>query len=206
MPATRPSHVVLGTHNPKKAQELTELLAPHGILVKSLADFDQSIEVVEDGDTFAANAKLKAVQQARHLKSWVIGEDSGLCVDALRGAPGIFSARFAGADATDEQNNKRLISELTDVGELQRTAFYVCHVTLANPDGVVLADCEATCRGRIRRVQAGTNGFGYDPLFEIVELHQTFGQLGPSVKAILSHRARAMRRFVPLLVRALNQS
>ena len=196
--------VVLGTHNSKKAAELRELLAPHGIEVLSLADFPDAIEVIEDGDSFAANAALKATQQAQQLKTWVIGEDSGLCVDALGGAPGIYSARYAGPDASDAQNNQRLLEALRDVPETQRTAHYVCHLTLADPSGVVRADCEATCCGRIRNAPAGRNGFGYDPLFEIAELHRTFGQLGPSVKAVLSHRARAMRRFLPQLLRELS--
>ena len=192
--------LVLGTHNKKKGEELRDLLAPHRIALKTLADFPDAIDVVEDGDSFAANAALKATQQARHLGQWVIGEDSGLAVDALDGRPGIYSARFAGASATDPENNERLLQELQDVPLERRTAHYVCHMTLSDPDGQIHVDCEDYCRGRIRFAPAGSAGFGYDPLFEVIEYHQTFGQLGAVVKSLLSHRARAMRQFLPQLL------
>jgi XTP/dITP diphosphohydrolase len=192
--------LVLGTHNRKKGQELAQLLAPFGFDLKTLADFPNPLEVEETGGTFAENAALKAVQQARHLQAWVLGEDSGLCVDALGGKPGIFSARFAGPHATDETNNDRLLADLADVPDRQRTAHYVCHATLADPQGEVRVDCQATCCGRIRQSPVGTGGFGYDPLFEIAEYHHTFAELGASVKSVLSHRARAMRWLIPQMV------
>lgn len=197
--------LVLGTRNAKKAIELQELLAPFAVRVSTLADFVDAIDVVEDGDSFAANATLKAKQQARHLHHWVVGEDSGLCVDALGGAPGIYSARYSGPEATDAKNNEYLLQQLRDVPRPQRTAHYVCHVTLSDPDGKIRADCEAICRGRIRFEPAGTAGFGYDPLFEIAEYHRTFGELGTAVKSLISHRARAMRQFVPQVVQLLRQ-
>ena len=193
--------IVLGTHNRKKGIELQQLLDPYGFELKTLADIPGSIEVVEDGDTFAANAQKKASQQARHLGEWVLGEDSGLCVDALKGRPGIYSARFSGDDATDASNNAHLLAELSGVPLEKRTAFYVCHMSLSNADGTVLIDCEETCRGRILEAPRGEGGFGYDPLFELLEYHLTFGELGSSVKSILSHRSRAMRKFVPELLR-----
>src|SRR4029077_7154558 len=101
--------LVIGTHNRKKGLELVELLAPWGFQIVTLADVPGAIEVVEDGDSFAANAALKAVQQAKHLGRWVLAEDSGLAVDALGGAPGVYSARFSGPDATDEKNNRHLL-------------------------------------------------------------------------------------------------
>ncbi len=199
----RPQMLVLGTHNKKKGEELRQLLAPHRVPLKTLADFPNAIDVVEDGDSFAANAALKATQQARHLGQWVIGEDSGLAVDALDGRPGIYSARFAGEKATDPENNERLLHELQGVPLERRTAHYVCHITLSDPDGEIHIDCEDLCRGRIQLQPAGSAGFGYDPLFELIEYHQTFGQLGPAVKFLLSHRARAMRQFLPQLLRTL---
>lgn len=188
--------MVLGTHNRKKREELEGLLGPFGFGLRTLAEFEHPLEVVEDGRTFGENAAKKAVEQARHLDAWVLGEDSGLCVDALQGAPGINSARFAGPQADDESNNQYLLAQMTDVPDNRRTAHYVCHMTLSDPAGQVQIDCEAICRGRIRRQPAGTGGFGYDPLFELPEYHQTFGELGVAVKSVLSHRARAMRRFV----------
>ena len=203
--ATHLTMLVLGTRNAKKAIELQELLAPFAVRVSTLADFVDAIDVVESGNSFAANATLKATQQARHLHHWVVGEDSGLCVDALGGAPGIYSARYSGPEATDAKNNEYLLQQLRDVPLLQRTAHYVCHVTLSDPDGKIRADCEAICRGRIRFEPAGTAGFGYDPLFEIAEYHRTFGELGTAVKSLISHRARAMRQFVPQVVQLLRQ-
>jgi XTP/dITP diphosphohydrolase len=192
--------LVIGTHNRKKGLELAELLAPWGFRVITLSDVPGAIEVVEDGDSFAANAALKAVQQAKHLGKWVLADDSGLTVDALGGAPGIYSARFAGPDATDEDNNRHLLDELGDLPLERRTAHYVCHVTVADPTGAVRAESHDICRGRIRFAASGTNGFGYDPYFELVEYHRTFGELGPTVKRMLSHRSRALRAILPQLV------
>lgn len=192
--------LVVGSRNRKKVGELLELLGPHGIELRTLSDFPQAIEVVEDGDSFAANAALKATQQARHLSHWVLGEDSGLCVDALGGAPGIYSARYSGPEATDAANNRKLLAELAGVPLEHRSAYYVCHMTLSDPTGQVRVDCEGHCRGRIRFDESGSGGFGYDPMFELVEYHRTFGELSSVVKGVLSHRSRAVRQFVPLVL------
>jgi XTP/dITP diphosphohydrolase len=191
--------LVIGTHNRKKGLELVELLAPWGFQIVTLADVPGAIEVVEDGDSFAANAALKAVQQAKHLGRWVLAEDSGLAVDALGGAPGVYSARFSGPDATDEKNNRHLLAKIGDTPIEKRAAHYECHVTVADPSGTIRAESHDICRGRIRFEPAGTNGFGYDPLFEVVEYHRTFGELGPTVKRVLSHRSRALRAILPQL-------
>ncbi len=193
--------IVLGTHNRKKGREMAQLFAPFGLTVKTLADFDAALEVEEDGDTFAANAALKACQQATHLQHWVLGEDSGLAVDALGGRPGVYSARYSGPDATDDTNIEKLLQELASVPTEKRTAHYVSHMTLADPEGNVRAESEASCNGRIAMVRRGTAGFGYDPVFEIVEYHMTFGELGDAVKATLSHRGRAARQILPQIVR-----
>lgn len=198
--------VVLASRNQKKSGEIRALLAPHGIHVQSVADFPDAQEVVEDGDSFRANAEKKAVQTATTLGHWVIGEDSGLRVDALKGAPGIFSARFSGPDATDESNNQKLLEELANVPDIKRGAEYVCHVAVADPAGQVRLNVEATCRGRITHEPSGENGFGYDPYFLILELHKTFGELAPVVKKHLSHRARAFERLIPQLVKVLKNS
>ena len=192
--------LVVGTHNRKKGDELADLLRPLGFEVTTLADVAKAIEVVESGDSFAANAALKATQQAKHLGRWVLADDSGIVVDALGGAPGIYSARFAGTTATDDDNNRRLLADLKDVPLPQRTAHYVCHVTVADPTGTIRAESEDICRGRILSEPVGKNGFGYDPLFEVVEYHRTFGELGPHVKQAISHRSRALRAIVPKLM------
>jgi XTP/dITP diphosphohydrolase len=193
--------LVLGTRNRKKGAELAELLAPLPLEVRMLTEFPQGVKVVEDGDTFAANARLKATVQARQLAQWVLGEDSGLVVDRLAGAPGVHSARYAGPNATDEANNRRLLEALSGVPLEKRTAHYVCHVVLADPQGEVLAESEAACYGRIALAPVGSAGFGYDPLFEIVEYHRTFGELGAAVKGLISHRSRAVRALVPQIKR-----
>lgn len=196
--------LVIGTANRKKGRELAALLAPAGMELKTLADFPDRIEPLEDGDTFAANAAIKATQQARHLDAWVLGEDSGLMVDALEGAPGVFSARFSGPHATDASNIALLLERLRDAPPQRRTARFVCHATLSDPQGTIRAESEASCRGRILERPRGTSGFGYDPVFEIVEYHRSLAELGPLVKATLSHRARAIRRLVPRILNLLD--
>lgn len=198
-----PFTLVLGTRNQKKRRELEYLLQPHGILLRSLDDFPNAIEVEETGATFRENAALKAVQQAKHLGHWVLGEDSGISVDALDGAPGVFSARFSGPHATDESNNALLLEKLKGIPAAKRTAWYTCHMTLADPDGIERINCQGCCYGKILTEQRGTAGFGYDPMFELPEYHQTFGELGEAVKAILSHRARAHRKFEPQLLKLI---
>ncbi len=191
--------LVIGTTNRAKGRELTELLAPFGFQIQTLQDFPQALDVVEDGDSFAANAQAKACQQAIHLQSWVLADDSGLEVTALKGAPGIYSARYAGPQASDVENNAHLLAALADTPPKKRQARYYCHVTVADPSGTIRAESSGTCHGTIRLEGSGSNGFGYDPLFEVREYHQTFGQLGPAVKRAISHRARALRAIVPQL-------
>jgi XTP/dITP diphosphohydrolase len=193
--------LILGTRNRKKGIELAELLSPSGFELITLADIPNSIEIDETGTTFAENAALKACQQAKHISRWVLGEDSGLAVDALKGEPGVYSARFSGEGATDESNNRLLVERLGKTPLEKRTAHYVCHATLSDPTGAIRAEAEGYCHGRIRFEAAGSGGFGYDPLFEIVEYHRTFGELGPAVKAALSHRARAIRELIPTMIR-----
>ncbi len=193
--------LTLGTRNRKKAEELARLLVPWGLDLVSLADLPNSIEVEETGDTFAANAMLKACEQAKHLGRWVLGEDSGLAVDVLKGAPGVYSARFSGPNATDAANNELLLARLGDTPLERRTAHYVCHAVLSDPNGQPRSEAVGECHGRIRFEPAGSGGFGYDPLFEVIELHRTFGELGPVVKECLSHRGRAIRAILPAMLR-----
>lgn len=193
--------IVLSSRNAKKIGEIRELLAPFQIPVTGVIDFPQVGEVDEDGDTFAANAAKKATVVAKRLYRWVIAEDSGLCVAALGGAPGVFSARFAGEQGNDAANNGKLLRELEAVPAEQRTAYYVCHAVLSDPEGVVRLRAEGRCHGRILREFHGDNGFGYDPLFLVPEYHQTFGELSAAVKRHISHRAKAFERLLPAIVR-----
>lgn len=191
--------LVLGTTNRGKVRELRELLAPLNLPLASLEELGSILEVEETGDSFAANARLKAMSQAKHLNAWVLGEDSGIAVDALNGAPGIYSARYAGPNASDAENNARLLAALGDTPLAARTAHYVCALALADPEGAIRAEGSGRCDGRVRFEPVGTAGFGYDPLFEVVEYHRTFGELGEAVKAVLSHRTRAVECFLPLV-------
>ena len=198
--------IVLGSRNHKKIGEIRELLAPYSIPVIGVDQFPQLGEVVEDGHSFAENAEKKARETALATKHWVIAEDSGLCVDALNGAPGIYSARYAGQQGDDAANNEKLLAELSAVPTEKRTAHYVCHAVLADPKGVIRASAEGRCCGRILTEYRGENGFGYDPLFLVPEYHLTFGQLPAVVKRHLSHRAKAFERLLTQIVRVFETS
>jgi len=193
--------LVLGTSNKKKLRELQPFLQPYPIDLKTLDQFPASIDVEETGSTFAANAELKAVEQAITLGQWVMSEDSGVSVAAWDGRPGIYSARYSAPDATDAKNNAKLLEELANVPLEKRTAWYTCSMCLADPKGKVHARSEAYCYGRILPEEKGSGGFGYDPMFEIPEYGLTFGELGDAVKSLLSHRARATRLFLPQLLK-----
>jgi XTP/dITP diphosphohydrolase len=196
--------LVVGTRNPKKREEILEILAGLGIDVRDLTAWPDAPEVVEDGATFEANARKKAVELARHLNHWVLGEDSGLVVPALNGRPGVYSARYAGKQGDDEANNNRLLAELAPLPDDQRAAYYVCSAVVADPQGEVRATAEGRCHGVIIRERRGTGGFGYDPLFRIPEYHRTFGELSARVKHALSHRGRALAQLRPALRRLLS--
>jgi XTP/dITP diphosphohydrolase len=199
--------LVLGTTNAGKVRELVDLLAPFAIACRSLADVTGAVDVEETGSTFAENAALKASLQARALGRWVLAEDSGLVVPALDGAPGVHSARFSGPQpagdtrSVDARNNSLLLERLAGRGAGSRAAHYACHAALADPSGRVVAVAEGTCWGRIAEAGSGAGGFGYDPLFIVPEYHRTFGELAPAVKAVISHRGRALRAISPALVR-----
>jgi XTP/dITP diphosphohydrolase len=196
--------LVLGTRNRKKREEIVEILAGPGLEFGDLSQFPQAHEVVEDGDTFEANARKKSVETAKALKHWVLAEDSGLVVPALGGRPGVYSARYAGTQGDDEANNDKLLAELAPLSDDRRAAYYVCVAALADPQGEVRAVTEGRCHGVIIRERRGKGGFGYDPLFLIPEYHHTFGELSAVVKHALSHRARALERLRPQLRRLLS--
>lgn len=202
--------LVLGTTNAGKVRELLELLAPHRIVCVPLTGLTGAVEVDETGVTFAENAALKAATQARVLGRWVLAEDSGLVVDALDGRPGIHSARFAAlagrvcsASGADDANNALLLERLSGVHGGERSAHYACHAALADPTGRIVAVSHGLCRGRIAESAGGAGGFGYDPLFTVAEYHRTFGDIHPAVKAVISHRGRAMRSMIPEILRNL---
>jgi XTP/dITP diphosphohydrolase len=197
--------LVLGTRNRKKCQEIVEILGDLGLELQDLSAWPNAPEVVEDGESFEANARKKASEVARALGQWVLGEDSGLVVPALEGRPGVYSARYAGKQGDDEANNDKLLAELAPLPLEKRDAYYVCTAALADPQGNVRAVVEGRCHGVIIHERRGQGGFGYDPLFLIPEYHRTFGELSARVKHALSHRARALAQLRPLL-RALCQT
>ncbi|HEV7278976.1 MAG TPA: RdgB/HAM1 family non-canonical purine NTP pyrophosphatase [Pirellulaceae bacterium] len=191
--------LVVATRNKHKKKELQDLLGPRGWTVRSLDDERSGVDVDETGSTFPENARLKATEQALALKKWTLGEDSGLEVEALNGAPGVYSARFAGAHGNDEANNDLLLAKLEGIPPEKRGARYVCAAAVSDRQGNVVAEAVGFCRGRILTERRGSAGFGYDPLFLIREYGRTFAELGDEVKAVLSHRTRAMERLLPML-------
>jgi len=191
--------LILGTGNRGKAAELATLLDGTGLELLTLADVPSPLAVDEGSESFAENARRKASQQAAHLGHWVLGDDTGLLVDALDGAPGVHTARYAGPNATGADNRRRLLAEVADVPLERRTARFVCYLALADPKGEIRAESEAHCRGRVLFEPRGALGFGYDSLFEVLEYHRTFAELGATAKAVLSHRARAMEKIRPRL-------
>jgi len=203
--------LVLGTRNRKKGEEMIQLLRPEWepnarldrLCLSTLDEFPDVPDVVEDADTFAGNARRKASETARTLGCWVVADDSGLAVDALDGAPGVLSARYAGGHGDDQANNQKVLAALAGVPDDRRGAAFVCTLALADPDGTIRVETAGACRGRMTRAPRGRNGFGYDPLFLIPEYHQTFGELSALVKHQLSHRSRAFARLRPALERLI---
>ena len=192
--------IVIGTRNRKKLDELVELLDLDGLRFATLADRPAFPDVVEDGITFAENAAKKASETALALGEWALGEDSGICVDALGGQPGVFSARYSGEPTDDARNNRKLLEELGSTPIQDRSAHYVCSIALADPAGVIRAKADGECHGRIGFEERGTNGFGYDPLFLFGDGDKTFGELPADFKRTRSHRAAAVIVLRPRLV------
>ena len=170
----------------------------------SLDEFPGAPEVDESAETFAGNARKKAAELARALDRWVLADDSGLTVDALQGAPGVLSARYAGEPCDDAANNRKLVEAIFAVPDDRRGAAFRCALAVADPFGQIRLEAEGACRGRIIREPRGTAGFGYDPLFLIPEYHKTFGELSPLVKHQLSHRSRAFAHLRPGLERLID--
>ena len=185
--------LLVATRNLKKFKEIKELLSDLKIKVTSLADYPDAPQIEEDGKTFSQNAIKKAATLSLYTKKLVMGEDSGLEVKALKNAPGVYSARFSGPRATDATNNAKLLKLLKKVPLKQRQARYRCCVALTDATGVI-GVVSGSCQGQIAWRAQGTNGFGYDPLFLISKSGKTFGELDPSIKAKISHRARALKK------------
>lgn len=199
--------LIVATGNPGKLREIRAELADAPVEVKGLADLEtRPAEPEETGADFAENARIKARYYAEHTGCWCLADDSGLAVDALDGAPGVRSARFAADEAPasagraeiDQANNAKLLRLLDDVPDDQRSARFVCHLVLADPKRVIVETFD-TVEGVISRTPAGDNGFGYDPLFFVPDLGCTTAELSPETKNEISHRGKAVRHFAGLL-------
>lgn len=186
--------LALGTANRHKVLELRQLLAGAPWRIQSLDDYPAVPPPVEDGDTFEANAVKKARHYASCLSVPCIADDSGISVDALQGAPGVYSARYAGPECSDEDNNTKLLTAMAAIPTPARTARFICCAAYADPDGVVHAEF-GVIEGRIGFQPVGSNGFGYDPLFIPEGYENTFAQLTLTEKQSISHRGRAFRKL-----------
>lgn len=190
------NEIVIATHNKGKQEEFKVLLADLGITVKSLDDFPPIEEPEETGRTFAANARLKATYYARKTGCVCVADDSGLEVQALEGAPGVRSARYAGEKATDEENNNLLLTNMKF--QIRRNCRYRAALCVAGPDGKILNEVDGMCEGMLLHAPLGEGGFGYDPLFWSTELHKGMGEATMQEKNRISHRGKAIRKLVAL--------
>jgi XTP/dITP diphosphohydrolase len=188
--------LVVATGNPGKLKEMQVYLQDLGW---ELELKPEELEIEETGETFIANACLKASEVAKATGEWSIADDSGLMVDALDGQPGIYSARYG---KTDADRISRLLKELGN--EQNREAQFVCAIAIARPDGTIALQVEGICRGEILQTPRGTGGFGYDPIFYVPAQQQTFAEMTPDIKRSHSHRGRAFLALIPQLANIVN--
>lgn len=186
--------VIIATKNKGKAKEFEKLFLPYGLTVKTLIDYPELEDVEETGTTFEENAVLKAETISRALGARVISDDSGLEVDALEGRPGVYSARYAGLEKSDEANIDKVLEELQDVPDSERSARFCCSLAMAEPGKETLT-VFGTCEGHILRERRGTNGFGYDPIFFVDSLGKAMAELPSDEKNKISHRAMAIKEL-----------
>lgn len=183
--------IFLATGNKKKIEEIKAIFSKLDVELLSILDGIEIPDVVEDCETFEGNSAKKALEIAKHLNMIAIADDSGLCVEVLKGAPGVYSARFSGMNATDASNNEKLLSDMENLED--RRAKFVSVITLAKPDGRVYS-YRGELPGEVLKEKRGEGGFGYDPLFFVKEYNKSLAQLG-EVKNIISHRALALKNL-----------
>lgn len=187
--------LVIATRNPEKREELETLLADLDVKLLTLCDFPDAPDVVEDGATFRDNARKKAHEIALFTGLHAMADDSGLCVDALDGRPGVRSARYAGPDPTGEKLCSKLLREMEGIPAQCRAATFHCCAALARPDGSITFTVCGKCRGRITEQMSGDHGFGYDPVFVPEQSDRTFAEMEPEAKHSCSHRGHALKAF-----------
>ena len=198
--------LLIATRNQGKVRELSAMLGRMPLRLRSLSEFPETPEPEETGTTFTENAALKARFYAAHTGLWALADDSGLEVDALGGAPGVHSARYAGRDASDAERTSLLLHNLERTKDRQRRARFVCVIAIHDPFDGALHTFSGTCEGSIAARPRGTHGFGYDPVFVPSGYEQTFGELSAEVKQHLSHRARALQSAIAFLEEHLRSS
>lgn len=195
--------LLIATKNSGKRREFAQLLAASSIRLHDLTEFPHVSEIAETGATFAENSSLKAAGYALQTSMHTLADDSGLEVDALNGAPGVYSARYAGAQATDAERVALLLSQLASLTDDERRARFTCAISISDARGRILHTSIGHCEGRIALHPVGANGFGYDPIFIPEGYAQTFGELPEAIKQSISHRARALadaREFLRALL------
>lgn len=193
------SVIVVATKNVGKVRELKELLVELPLQLKDLNEFPNISEPEETGATFAENAVIKAKSYALQTGLWSLADDSGLEVAALGGAPGVYSARYAGENATDGERITKLLNELKETPDKKRLARFVCAMAISDEKGEIKFLTEGVCEGKIALSASGKNGFGYDPIFVPLDFEQTFGELSGEIKQKISHRAKAVENIITFL-------
>jgi XTP/dITP diphosphohydrolase len=191
--------ILIATKNNGKIRELKDFLADLPIRLRSLNEFADVVEAAETGATFAENAVLKAQSYGLQTGIWALADDSGLEVEALGGAPGIFSARYGGENTDYAEKIKKLLQELSETQDKERQARFVCAMAISNEKGEIKFLTEDVCHGKIALTPRGTNGFGYDPIFVPRNFEQTFGELPDETKRKISHRAKAINKIIRYL-------
>ena len=190
--------IIIATGNKDKVREINEILKGTEFDAVSMKEIGIDPDIVEDADSFEGNALIKARTVHELTKEYVMADDSGLCIDALNGAPGIYSARFCGEDSTYEEKFKKIFEMLKDVPEEKRTAQFVCAIAVVRPDGSSFT-VRGECHGVLHEKPMGENGFGYDPIFYVPEFGMTTAQMSKEQKNMISHRGKALRAMVDKL-------
>lgn len=192
------SDLVVATRNKKKLAEIKDLLSDLDFNILSLDDFPDIPEIIEDMDSFEGNASKKALQISQMTKKLTLADDSGLEIDFLDGKPGVYSARFAGENATDDDRNRKVLDLMKDVPKDKRKSRFKCAITIAKDE--LLKTVFGVCEGEIAYEPKGEYGFGYDPIFIVPKYNKTFAELGPEIKNKISHRAIALKKAKDILI------
>lgn len=195
--------LIIASQNVHKIRELREMLKSYKALmhldVLSLLNFPDYKAPPENGATFKENVEIKALDAAKQLGKWVLADDSGLIIPALNGEPGVYTARYAGEEATDAENRQKLLQRMQGLQDIARTGYFECWLSIASPEGVIAKTVSGTCEGLILEQERGRNGFGYDPIFVKHDYDKTFSELDEKTKNKISHRRKAIEKLLPTL-------